>query len=245
MKKILLALSSQTIGEALTEKLSGAFEAVLCTDANETVQQMSAVRPDVLVLDLMLAGMDSLSILRGAKDAGLCNKTVVLTGCVTKYILTALEDLNVCYLVRMPSDAGYLAGRIADIAFWEPGEDKITHSIRNILLALGCKINTEAYRITERAVWLLAQNPTMGMTTGLYPAVADSFGCTTTKVERAIRLFVDAAWTNGNEKIWRLYFAAGRNGTVRRPSNGEFLMRIVQCIESEMGETIKAERRTS
>lgn len=245
MKKILLALSSQTLGEALADKLSGAFETVLCLEADETAQQLAVVRPDVLVLDLMLAGMDSLSILRGAKDAGLCERTVVVTGYITEYLLTALEGLNVCYLVHMPCDLGHLAGRIADIARWEPEEEKISRSIRNILLALGCKINTEAYRITERAVQFLAQNPTMGMTTGLYPAVADSFACTPAKVERAIRLFVEAAWTNSNEKIWRLYFSAGRNGAVRKPSNGEFLTRIAQCVENDTKEIIKGERKTS
>ncbi len=245
MKKILLAFSSRTIGEALAKKLSGAYEVVLCLDGDEATQQLAVVKPDVLVLDMMIAGMDSLSILRGAKDSGVCKKAVVAAGHITDYVLASLEGLNVCYVIHMPCDVTHLAGRIADIVQWEPEEEKITRNIRNILIALGCKINTEAYRITESAVQILAQNPTMGMTTGLYPAVAAQFGCTPVKVERAIRICVEAAWMNGNEKIWRLYFPAGRNGSVRKPSNGEFLTRIAHCLNDGTNEIIKGERKTS
>lgn len=231
MKKILIALNSQTMGKILQDQLSGLFAVAFCQDADETVELLDKFQPDVLVLDLMLGGMDSISILQAARDTGCCSKAVALTGYIGQYTAAMLEELNVCHLLKTPCDCGQLAGRIADIALWEAEEEKINQRIRNILVPLGFKMNVENYRIIECAIAQFAQDPTQALTARLYPAVAEMCNGSMTQVEKAIRTGVESAWKNGNERMWRLYFSTGKNGKVSKPSNGDFLARMAMCLK--------------
>lgn len=230
MKKILLALNSLTLGELLQEHLCGTFDVVLCMDADETVELLGKFRPDVLVLDLMLGGMDSISILQAARDTGCCTKTVAVTGYIGTYTAAMLEDLNVCHLAKSTCNAAQFAGRIADIALWDPEENSLIQKIRNILVTLGFKMNTESYRIIECAIALYYQNPTQPLIAQLYPKVAELCGGTATQVEKAIRMGVEGAMKNGNAFMWQLYFGTGKGGKALKPTNGHFLARMAMCL---------------
>lgn len=236
MKKILLAFNSQIIGEEVLERLNGLFEVALCLDAGETVELLPVFRPDVLVLDLMLSGMDSLSVLRAARDTGVCSRVIAVANYINEYGVSILQQMNVTHLMRIPCDGSQFAGRIADIALWETEEQELQRQARSILAGLGFKINTGGCRITEVAIALYAQNPKQALTTQLYPAVAKVCGGTSTQVEKAIRDGIDSAWRNCDERIWRLYFATGKNGKVLKPSNGDFLARTAGCLREYTAE---------
>lgn len=241
MKKILLALNSLTLGELLQEYLCGTFDVVVCMDADETVELLGKYRPDVLVLDLMLGGMDSISILQAARDTGCCSKAVAVTGYIGTYTAAMLEELNVCHLARSTCNAAQFAGRIADIALWDPEDRSLLQKIRNIFVALGFKMNTESYRILECATALYYQDPTQPLTAQLYPKVAELCGGTATQVEKAIRTAVESAAKNGNGFMWQLYFETGKGGKVLKPTNGQFLARMAMCLteNEEKGELRK------
>ena len=116
MKKIMLALNSQNLGEILQDQLKGTFDVVFCQDADETVGLLGTYRPDVLVLDLMLGGMDSISILQAARDTDACTKVVAISNYIGAYTAAMLEEFHVVHLVKTPCDSRQLAGRITDIA---------------------------------------------------------------------------------------------------------------------------------
>lgn len=240
MKKILLAMG-QTLAQSVADRLKGPFDVLICRDAFEIVEVLGDYCPDVLVIDLMLPGMDSCSILQVIRDVGACAKIVAVSTYIGDYTAEKLEYLNVCHLSKLPCDSGHLAGRIVDIAYWEKEEENITHKIRNILTALNFRMNIESYRFTECAIALFAQDPTQALTSQLYPAVAQMCGGTVTQVEKAIRISIEGAWKSGNEKIWRLYFGTGRNGKASKPSNGDFLARMALCLNDteEKGEIRK------
>jgi len=50
-------------------------------------------------------------------------------------------------------------------------------------------------------------------------------------VERSLRFAIESAWKRRNEQVWRLYFPAGKNGKVVKPTNAVFLSRIVECLQ--------------
>ena len=231
MIKILLAMNSQALAEVLQEQLSGQFEVLYSRDADETLASLGLYRPDVLVLDMMLGGVDGISILQAARDSGTCDRVVAFTNYIGRYTGAMLEDLNVYHLSKPPSSGIEYAGRIADVALWEREPESITQRIRNLLLTLGFKMNTENYRIIECAITLFYQNPAQALSAQLYPAVAKACRGTATQVEKAIRTGIECAWKNGNENVWRLYFAPGTDGKISKPSNGDFLMRMAVCLK--------------
>ena len=242
MKKILLALNSLTLGEQLQEHLCGTFDVVLCMDADEAVELLGKFRPDVLVLDLMLGGMDSISILQAARDTGCCSKTIAVTNYIGAYTAAMLEDMNVCHLEKSTCNAAQFAGRIADIALWDPEENSLIPKIRNIFVTLGFKMNTESYRIVACATTLYYQNPNQPLSAQLYPKAAELCGGTATQVEKAIRMAIEGAMKNGNDFMWQLYFGTGKNGKALKPTNGHFLARMAMCLseyDEEKGEIRK------
>ena len=241
MKKILLALNSEIMAEALQDRLRGAFDVVYCLNSEDALDLLGAYRPDVLVLDLMLGGMDSIGILQAARDTATCSKTVALSNYIGPYTAEMMEVLQVCHLEKTSCDIGQIAGRITDIALWEPDTERIRQSIRNTLLNLSFKMNTENYRIIECAITEFFKDPSQPLTAQLYPTVARLCNGTATQVEKAIRTGVESAFKNGNESMWRLYFAAGKNGKVSKPTNGDFLARMAMCLNENIEK--KGERK--
>ena len=49
-------------------------------------------------------------------------------------------------------------------------------------------------------------------------------------VERSIRSAIDKAWRVGDPAVWSKYFRCLPDGTVERPSNGNFIARMAQLL---------------
>jgi two-component system nitrate/nitrite response regulator NarL len=50
-----------------------------CTSGEQTIRAVRAHRPDVLVLDLRMRGLDGLAVMRTLNEEGICPRTVILT----------------------------------------------------------------------------------------------------------------------------------------------------------------------
>lgn len=61
--------------------------------------------------------------------------------------------------------------------------------------------------------------------------MAVSCGGTAAQVERSVRSAIQAAWDNRDEQVWRLYFQAGSDGLIQRPTNAAF----ITCLADRLG----------
>lgn len=233
MKRILLAFSSELIGREVQQMLSESFDAIAVRDTDEIFILLRDFQPDVFVLDLMVSGMDSGSILRAARDNNPSCRILAAVSYISDYASSIIEDTKVDYLLKLPSRADHIAGRIADLALWERDGQDMIRVIRNTLICLGFKINTEGYRITELAVRLFWEEPGQSLSQKLYPNIAVQIGGTPTQVEKAIRSCVERAWKTGDENIWRLYFSTGKHGKIVKPTNKEFFAKLANCLEND------------
>jgi DNA-binding response OmpR family regulator len=69
MKKILIAEDDVLLGDAITKKLiSAGFEAILARDGLEGYQKMKSAKPDLLLLDIVLPGMDGYEMLEKKRE---------------------------------------------------------------------------------------------------------------------------------------------------------------------------------
>jgi two-component system response regulator (stage 0 sporulation protein A) len=239
MQKLLLAVNSDILRQALTEKLEGMFHIVSCGDGLETVELLHSFVPDIIVLDLLITGVDGLSILKIIRDTDISCQTVPLTSVFSDPMLYALEDLRVAMLLRTPVSAECVASAVLEVSIWQKEEKDDTVHIRDILTRLGCKLSTQGYQHTVRAVLEMLSAPNLHMTTQLYPTVAQHCGGTAKLVERSIRNAIEYAWKHRNECVWRMYFPVNGNGSVPRPSNAEFLSVIAECVRKDGERTQK------
>ncbi len=234
MKKILIAMDASEQKEQLEQQLSGTYNVLSCDNGLDALDAIRIFCPEVIVLNLMLSGMDGVSLLEHAWNGGFRPMIIALTPCVTDYIVKALERMNTCCLIRGAWDVGQLVARIIDVTQDEAEQQGM--STAGVLAALGFKLNTSGCRITLLALEIFEKNPAQKITGELYPAVAAACGGTSTQVEKAIRDSIDSAWKDCNEQIWKMYFPAGKNGKIAKPTNGDFLARIYRCV-MENGKT--------
>lgn len=233
MRKLLLAVNSDVLRQSLTEKLDGMFHIVSCSDGLETVELLHSYDPDVVVLDLLMTGIDGLSILKMMRDTDICSRVVALTSVFSNPMLYALENLGVAMLLRTPVSAECVASAVLDVSLWQQDDRDDAARVRDILTRLGWKLSTNGYQYTACAVLRVIAIPNIPMTTQLYPAVAQQCGGTPNLVERSIRNAIEYAWKHRNEHIWRTYFPSKGKSAALRPSNAEFLTVIAECIRKD------------
>ena len=68
------------------------------------------------------------------------------------------------------------------------------------------------------------------MVRGLYLATAEKFNTTPSRVERAIRRAIEAAWDRGDVDTLQKYFGYTVSAAKGRPTNGEFVAMVADHI---------------
>lgn len=97
--------------------------------------------------------------------------------------------------------------------------------VAEYLMSLGMPTNVKGFKYYISAITAYMENTgdELMMTIDIYPAVAEKFNTTSSRVERAMRHAVELTWEKGNEKaLNRLFGKFPRN----RPTNWEFISRI-------------------
>ena len=93
-KKLLIAEGTEDFRAALTDSLRGAFHLRECGDGNLAMEMLRRFQPDILVLDLMLPGLDGISLLQMAAAAGIRPMVLATTRFVSDYVLEAIEPAS-------------------------------------------------------------------------------------------------------------------------------------------------------
>lgn len=111
--------------------------------------------------------------------------------------------------------------------------DKIIH---HLLLEVGMPVHIKGYRFSAAALALAVKDPDIidSMIKGLYPAVAEMFGTTGSRVERAIRHAIEVAWDRGNLDTLQRFFGYTVSNTKGSPTNSEFIARVAQIARDRM-----------
>lgn len=117
------------------------------------------------------------------------------------------------------------------------GERMLDERLAGIFISAGIPPHIKGYAFLREAVKQAVRRPEMinNITKQLYPAVADKFDTTPSKVERAIRHAIEVAWSRGKiENINNVYgikiFSKGD-----KPTNGELIALVSDklMIEAE------------
>ena len=235
-RKLLIAEGSEEMVRALSDLFRGKCQLWVCNEGNRARQLISQIRPDVLVLDLMLPGYDGLSLLQWLREQDQRPRVLATTRFWNDYVVEQAQSLGVCYLMRKPCSVSALASRVSDLLSREGPEETAPREtevgIRQLLNALGFSGKLRGCTYLRYAVPLYARDPLQSVTKVLYPRVAKHCGCAPSHVERSIRSAIDAAWKHRDENIWKLYFPTDETGTVIRPTNGTLIARLAQQLEN-------------
>ncbi len=234
IRKLLIAEGTEEFRLALADALRGCYYIRTCRDGREALELMRSYTPDIMILDLMMPGLDGISVLQTAAAAGIRPMVLATTRFVSDYVLEAVDRLGVGYLMVKPCDVTATVNRLADLnqRIRQPllcPADPRNH-VSNMLMTLGIPTKLRGYGYLREAVLLMAQRPSQSITKELYPDVGARCGCEGIHVERSIRSAIAKAWKQRDEQIWRQYFQPDGAGVLQRPTNAEFISRLADGL---------------
>ena len=114
--------------------------------------------------------------------------------------------------------------------------ENIEDVISEILVELGMPSHIMGYQYSVCAIKIAVENTDIinAITCGLYPTVAEHYGTTAIRVERAIRHGIECAWDRGDLDVIEKYFGNTISLVKGRPTNSEFIARVSNIVRRRM-----------
>ena len=245
---VVIADNSEEFCSALTSALhqTDRFRVLdTANDGERAIALVSEQKPDILVLDMMLAKKDGISVLKAI--GALEHKPTVLatSGFITDYVASAAANLGVRYLMLKPCDTSAVVERLEEIRGGESlrtpaarhsSQQNIETMVTNIIHEIGVPAHIKGYQYLREAIIIAVEDMDVinAITKILYPQVAKTFQTTPSRVERAIRHAIEVAWDRGDLDTLQKFFGYTVSNTKGKPTNSEFIALIADKLQLQL-----------
>lgn len=121
-----------------------------------------------------------------------------------------------------------------------PTEDQVYKRTTEILKEFGVPASIKGHAYIRYAVVFAYFNPPglSGTTKVLYPKIAEKFGTTNSRVERAIRHAIEVSFDRGNLDVLQKHFGYSISAEKAKATNSEFIASIVDKLQIEFNDYI-------
>lgn len=244
MEKIKVYLADNSEDKVLDKYFSQSekFELVgSSATGQEVIKEVLASKPDVLVMEIMLSGMDGFMVMSTLRKELKENMPKVIfisnlshSGFVSKAIK---EGAN--YFMVKPILPENLAERIENIleekTVESRDEKQLDEKISNIFISIGIPAHIKGYQFLREAVKLAVEEPEIigSITKKLYPTIAEKFETSSSKVERGMRHAIEVAWNRGKIENINTLFGLKIYSSNEKPTNGELIALIADKMIME------------
>ena len=245
---VFIADSTEEFCTHLTSTLQHAdgFQVVgTANDGELALRRILELKPQILVLDLMLSKRDGISILKTLASSDHHPAILVTSAFVTEYVSGAAANLGARYLMLKPCDMGALVERLDEIR----GENNqkavplrrnekasIESMVTGIIHEIGVPAHIKGYQYLREAIIIAVNDMDVinAITKVLYPQVAKTFQTTPSRVERAIRHAIEVAWDRGDLDTLQRFFGYTVNSAKGKPTNSEFIALIADKLQLQL-----------
>lgn len=249
--RVLIADSNEEFCENLksTLKQKSGYEVVgVANDGALTVQLLTSLQPEVLVLDLMLPKLDGMSVIKLANTLEKRPVMMVLTTFMTDYVANTAAGMGVKYFMMKPCDFEAVAERIDEIreseaelksragAAGKGVEVNVEAMVTSVIHEIGVPAHIKGYQYLREAIMIAVNDMDVinAITKVLYPQVAKTFSTTPSRVERAIRHAIEVAWDRGDLETLQRFFGYTVSNTKGKPTNSEFIALIADKLQLQI-----------
>ncbi len=211
-------------------------------DGNELLSEADRIKPDVILGDMFMPGIDMIGVLGEIKKGKINYQPIlmVMSSFDNPMLEKKIFELGASYHFIKPFDLTYLAERILLISRLSEGEDAQIPQIKNdnkldlelmiteILHQIGVPAHIKGYHYLRDSIGLSVNDSEFinSITKLLYPTVAKMHSTTSSRVERAIRHAIEVAWDRGDVNVLDSYFGYTINNGRGKPTNSEFIAMI-------------------
>lgn len=236
MRKVLIVDTSEHWRELMERELGSRYQVRSCGDGVQALTMADRFRPDVVIMDLMLPGVDGLSVIKKLREQSEKMKIIVTGRYFSNFVNMALERYQVDSAMLKPCTVQIVGERVAELLEMDTSDAPVCQDpfdcITVLLVRLGAPTSQQGFRFLRRGILLLMEDPNQQLTKNLYPAIAAEFETSAANVEKALRTTVTTAWSRRRDEIWRHYFPLAPSGQIPRPTAGQFLNRLADVVQS-------------
>lgn len=247
-RRILIADGSEDFCQELKqtlEKRPGWEVAGLAGDGQQAVELLQKLKPDVLVMDLLLSKVDGIAVLRQAAALERMPVSLVLTGFMTDFVAGTAAGLGVRYFMAKPCKSQAIAERLEEILQSEEeggqrsarrAEVNIDAMVTSVIHEIGVPAHIKGYQYLREAIKIAVGDMEVinAITKVLYPQVAKTFSTTPSRVERAIRHAIEVAWDRGDLETLQRFFGYTVSNSKGKPTNSEFIALIADRLQLQL-----------
>lgn len=228
---------------AATLEQAGDMELVgIAEDGAKAVDAVRELRPDLLIIDLMLPVMDGIMVLSRLREQERMPATLVLSAFASPQIGAACTSLGVDMFLRKPMETDMVCERIR---MWRTGEKEAEQAgeamalevrVTEVIHQVGVPAHIKGYQYLREAIIMAVEDmeAVSAITKVLYPSIAKKFKTTSSRVERAIRHAIEVAWDRGDIETLQSYFGYTVSGVKGKPTNSEFISMIADRLRLQM-----------
>ncbi|WP_100488230.1 sporulation transcription factor Spo0A [Sporolactobacillus pectinivorans] len=223
-------------------------------NGQECLDMLKKVKPDVLLLDIIMPHLDGLGVLRQIRksDQLAKPKIIMLTAFGQEDVTKKAVELGASYFILKPFDMENLANQIRQVmgeretdavisnrAGVIPSQQDSNHdlnaSITEIIHEIGVPAHIKGYMYLREAISMVYHNIELlgSITKVLYPDIAKKFKTTPSRVERAIRHAIEVAWSRGNVESISSLFGYTVSMSKAKPTNSEFIAMVADKLRIE------------
>ena len=210
-------------------------------DGEQAIRQILQLKPDVLVLDLMLSKQDGISVMKAISGMEKRPAILATSGFVTNFVASTAANLGARYMMLKPCDMTALVERLEDIRGGEnlrlstarrSDKASIESMVTNIIHEIGVPAHIKGYQYLREAIIIAVNDMDVinAITKVLYPQVAKTFQTTPSRVERAIRHAIEVAWDRGDLETLQKFFGYTVSNIKGKPTNSEFIAMIADSL---------------
>ena len=214
---------------------------VLCTlhDGDKALEQILMCRPQVVVMNLVLPGLDGLGLLEQIMMMDAPPKVIILSQWLREGVIRAALKAGASYFMAKPCNYASLADRMraavrSEMKPPQPAGEDSAHIVGNILRELGLGPATKGMELAREAVLLVLRDPDAlhAVKKCIYEPLARKYGGSADSVEHALRYTITKAWTEGDAAYQHMLFGNTVCDRSGKPTNTEFLAVVADWVRA-------------
>lgn len=215
-------------------------------DGMTALEQVRALKPDLLLIDTMLPQLDGMDVIDGIVQDGMKIGIIVLASFYSDAIVKQAIRFGVSYFLKKPVSEEKL---ISKIRGWRllgqkaslqnpemPDDIDLELRVTEVIHQVGVPAHIKGYQYLREAIMMAIRDmESVGAITKImYPGIAKKFRTTASRVERAIRHAIEVAWDRGDIETLQSYFGYTVSGVKGKPTNSEFISMIADRLRLQM-----------
>jgi len=247
--KVLVADPSEDYRSMVASQFQNELDLELCgstADGLEVLRLVQEKQPDVIILDILLANLDGLDVLRrlGEMDTGV--SSIMVSSFYKDSVISEASSLGASYFMLKPFHVATLMEKVRGVSGKTMRETHLVSGVQipsrtepslesvvtGVIHEIGVPAHIKGYKYLREAIMLTVRDMEIinAVTKVLYPKVAGKFDTTPSRVERAIRHAIEVAWDRGDLEVLQKFFGYTVSNIKGKPTNSEFIAMIADRL---------------